>query len=95
MTARITTAVLLIVALFSAVSGFAATSATGTNTVSPALVVNVTVAKAIQLTLATGSLGTTPCAITPASDYSMTFGTVDALGITAPICGAKFPPTTP
>jgi len=57
--------------------------------------VNVTVAKAIQLTLATGSLGTTPCAITPASDYTMSFGTVDALGITTPTCGVKFAPTTP
>ena len=95
MTARTKTTFLLILMMFAAGSALAATSANGTNTVSPTLVVNVTVAKAIQLTLATGSLGTTPCAVTPASDYSMTFGTVDALGITAPTCGARFTPTTP
>ena len=95
MTARTKATFLLILMMFVAGSAFAATSATGTNTVSPTLVVNVTVAKAIQLTLATGSLGTTPCTVTPASDYSMTFGSVDALGITAPTCGAKFAPTTP
>jgi hypothetical protein len=57
----------------------------------------VSVAKAIQLTLATGSLGTTPCAVNPGGggDYSMSFGTVDALGISTPTCGARFTPTTP
>ena len=95
MTARTTVTLLLIAVMLSATSAFAATTATGTNTVSPTLVVNVTVAKAIQLTLATGTLGTTPCAVTPAADYSMTFGTVDALGITPVTCGAKFAPTTP
>lgn len=95
MTARTKAMLLLILMMFAAGSALAATTGTATNTVSPILVVNVTVVKAIQLTLATGSLGTTPCAITPASDYSMSFGTVDALGITAPTCGKSFAPTTP
>jgi len=97
MTARSTAAALLLVAvMLSAAAGFAATSATGTNTVSPTLVVNVTVAKAVRLTLATGALGT-PCAVNAggSGDYNMSFGTVDALGITPPICGASFAPTTP
>jgi hypothetical protein len=71
----------------------AATSAVNTNTVSPALVVNVTVQKAIQLTLATG----TGCAVNAGGggDYSISLGTVDALAINAPACGSKFAPTTP
>jgi hypothetical protein len=87
----------LVIALGCTPIGFAATSATGTNTVSPTLVVNVTVAKAIQLTLATGALGSTPCAVNAGGggDYNVSFGTVDALGITAPTCGAHFTPTTP
>ena len=87
----------LLMAVAAAPTLFAGTSATGTNTVSPTLVVNVTVAKAVRLTLATGSLGTTPCAVNAGGggDYNMNFGTVDALGITAPTCGAQYTPTTP
>jgi hypothetical protein len=63
---------------------FAVTSATNTNTISPTLKV---------LTLATG----TQCAVTAGggADYSMNFGNVDALGITAPACGSQYVPTTP
>jgi hypothetical protein len=69
---------------------FASTSAANTNTISPTLVVGVTVQKAISLTLASGS----GCTVTAASDYSMSFGTVDALAINN-TCGSKFAPTTP
>jgi hypothetical protein len=75
-------------------SAVASTEATGASTVSPTLAVSATVQKAIRLTLSQGPSGTA-CAVTTASDYSMTFGTVDALGINAPNCGAKFAPTNP
>jgi len=74
-------------------AAFAATDGVNTNTVSPTLQVSVTVQKAIRLTLSTGTSGTT-CAVNTASDYSISFGNVDALGINTP-CGAKFDPTTP
>jgi hypothetical protein len=73
---------------------FAATSAVNASTVSPTLVISVTVQKAIGLTLSQGASGGA-CAVTTASDYSMSFGNVDALGINTPTCGAKFDPTTP
>ena len=94
---RVRFILMLPVVLCFAISAFAGTSVTGTNTISPTLVVNVTVAKAIQLTLATGSLGSTPCAVNAGGggDYNMSFGTVDALGISTPTCGARFAPTTP
>jgi hypothetical protein len=69
---------------------FASTSAANTNTISPTLVVNVTVQKAISLMLASGS----GCTVSAASDYSVSFGTVDALAINNS-CGSKFAPTTP
>ena len=72
----------------------AATTAVNASTVSPTLVVSATVQKAIGLTLSTGT-GGGACTVTTASDYSMSFGNVDALGINTPTCGAKFDPTTP
>jgi len=97
MAARSTAVLLLVAALLFATAASAATQATGTNTVSPTLVVNVNIATAIRLTLATGALGGTPCAVNAGGggDYSMSFGTVDALGISAPSCGTQFTPTTP
>jgi hypothetical protein len=83
----------LLVALL-ATPAFAATDAVNASSVSPTLQVNVTVQKAIRLTLSQGASGTA-CAVTAASDYSMNFGTVDALGINSPGCGSKFNPTTP
>jgi hypothetical protein len=82
-----------LVVISMAVPAFAATSAVNTNTVSPTLVVNVTVQKAIQLTLATG----TECAVNAGGggDYNINFGNVDALAINTPSCGNKFAPTTP
>lgn len=85
-------AVLALVAV--ATPAFAATTAVNASTVSPTLVVSVTVQKAIGLTLSQGASGGA-CAVTTASDYSMSFGNVDALGINTPACGAKFNPTTP
>jgi len=73
---------------------FASTDAVNASTVSPTLAVSATVQKALRLTLSQGASGTA-CAVTTASDYSMTFGNVDALGINTPTCGAKFDPTTP
>ena len=75
------------------IQAFASTQATGTNTVSPTLVVNVTVQNAIQLTLATG----TTCAVNAGGggDYNVNLGTVDALAVASPTCGLKFAPTTP
>jgi hypothetical protein len=59
--------------------------------------VNVSVAQTIQLTLAAGSLGSTPCAVNTGGggDYNINLGTVDALGIATPTCGAQFKPATP
>jgi len=74
-------------------SVFAATDAVNATTVAPTLQMSATVQKTVRLTLSTGTSGTT-CAVTSASDYSMNFGNVDALGINAP-CGSKFDPTTP
>jgi hypothetical protein len=77
-------------------ASFAATTATGTNTVSPTLQISATIQSAVQLTLATGTAAVTHCAVAAggATDYSMSFGTVDALGINAGACN-KFAPTTP
>ena len=60
----ITKRLMVLVGVIGTLAGlpaFASTSAANTNTVSPALVVNVTVQKAISLTLAAG----TGCAVAP------------------------------
>ncbi len=80
-----------VVGILTALPAFASTNAANTNTVSPALVVSVTVQKAISLTLATG----TGCTVSAGSDYSISLGTVDALGISNGSCGSKFAPATP
>jgi len=72
----------------------AATDAVNASTVSPTLQVSVTVQKAIRLTLSTGT-GAGACAVNTSSDYSVSFGSVDALGIGTPTCGSKFAPATP
>ena len=80
-------------------SAFAGTQAQNTNTVSPTLQISANIQKAVQLTLATGTAATPHCAVTPNAggnpDYTMNFGTVDALGINAPSCGSVFAPATP
>jgi len=83
--------------LTMASTSFAATQAANTNTVAPTLNVTATIQKAVSLTLATGTTGginhCTVVASGGASDYTMNFGTVDALGINAGNCN-KFNPVT-
>ena len=86
---RLTIVVIILVAL-AGLPVYASTDAVNTNTVSPTLVVSVTVQKAISLTLATG----TGCTVSSWSDYSISFGAVDALAINNG-CGSKFAPATP
>jgi hypothetical protein len=85
---------LVVVALAHSSTAFASNEAVNASSVSPTLQVSVTVQKAIRLTLTQGA-NAGACAMTAASDYSITFGNVDALGISTPTCGAKFSPTTP
>jgi len=84
--------------LTTASTTFAATQAANTNTVAPTLNVTATIQKAVSLTLATGTTGgISHCAVVASagpSDYTMNFGTVDALGINAGNCN-KFNPVTP
>jgi len=84
--------------LTMASTSFAATNATNNNTVAPTLQVQVTVQKAVSLTLLTGTTaGILHCTVTPTGaspDYTMDFGNVDALGINNGSCN-KFAPTTP
>jgi len=86
-------ALLLTVLVLISTQAFANTQAANASTVSPTLKINVTVQKAIQLTLSTGSM----CTVGGGSgtDYAITFGTVDALGISTPTCGSVYAPTTP
>jgi hypothetical protein len=85
----------LVVAMTTA--AFAGTQATNTNTVSPTLQIQANVQKAIRLTLSTGSAAVTHCAVVNNGgnpDYTMNFGTVDALGINTGNCNL-FAPATP
>ena len=77
-------------------AAFDGTTATNTNTVSPTLQISATVQSAIQLTLSTGTSTAIHCPVGPGAgtDYSMNFGTVDALGINKGNCN-EFAPTTP
>jgi len=80
-------------ALLMASTSFAATSATGTNTVAPTLQVSATIQSAVQLTLSTGAAAGS-CAISagPPSDFKMDFGTVDGLAINNGSCGSRYTP---
>jgi hypothetical protein len=85
----------VLVAMTSA--AFAGTQNTGTNAVSPTLQISANVQKAIRLTLSTGTAAVTHCAVVATGgspDYTMNFGTVDALGINAGNCNL-FAPVTP
>src|SRR6478752_3868685 len=78
-------------------AAFAATTATNSSTVSPTLQISATIQKAVQLTLSTGTAAVTHCTVTATGgtpDYTMNFGTVDALGINAGNCN-KFNPAVP
>jgi len=75
-------------------AAFAGTTALGATTVSPTLQISATIQSAVQLTLSTGTVAAAHCNVVPAADYTMSFGTVDALGINAGACN-KFAPVTP
>jgi type 1 fimbria pilin len=87
---------ILLAMLMAGPMALAQTQATNTNKVSPTLQVSANVQKAVQLTLSTGAVAASHCAVAAGSgtDYSMNFGTVDGLGINAGNCN-KFSPTTP
>jgi hypothetical protein len=75
-------------------AAFAGTVASNTNTVSPTLQISATVQSAVQLTLSTGTSTAKHCAVTtgaPGTDYAMSFGTVDALAISAGGCNSIAP----
>lgn len=80
--------------LTMASTSFAATTATGTNTVAPTLLVKVNVQNAVSLTLLTGTTAPLHCTVAAGADYTMDFGTVDALAISGGNCN-RFAPTTP
>jgi|SRR4051794_29581893 hypothetical protein len=79
-------------------SALAATQATNNNTVAPQLQISATIQKAVSLTLSTGTTaGVSHCAVVPTGgtpDYTMNFGTVDALAINSGNCN-KFAPAVP
>jgi len=79
-------------------TSFAATQAAGAATVAPTLNVSATIQKAVSLTLSTGTTGgVSHCSVVAGGgspDYTMNFGTVDALGINGGNCN-KFNPATP
>ena len=81
--------------LMMASTAFASTQAANVATVSPTMNMSATIQKAVSLTLNTGATaGISHCTVTAAGgspDYSLDFGTVDALGINAGNCN-KFNP---
>jgi hypothetical protein len=84
--------------VFGAVQAFGqGASAAGTNTVSATLAINVTVQKAVRLSLSGGTVGTTPCTMNnpSAGSYNVSLGNIDALAVEAPTCGKSYAPTTP
>ena len=91
--------ILLVMALtVLAPAAFAGTQATNTITVSPTLQNSAHLQSAIRLTLSTGTAATPHCTITPTGgtpDYTVSFGTVDALAINPPSCGTVFAPAVP
>lgn len=87
-----------VILVASSVTAFAATQAVNATTVSPTLQISVTIQKAVALTLSTGTTGgINHCAVAAGGgppDYTMNFGTVDALGINAGSCNV-LKPTSP
>lgn len=82
--------------LLTAPAAFAGTVATGTNTVSPTLVVNANIIDVVILTLKTGvTAGISHCTIAGGGggDFNVNFGTVDGLGVSTGNCNL-FAPTT-
>lgn len=86
--------------LMVASTSFAATqvAGAGATSVAPTLQISATIQKAVSLTLSTGNTGgISHCTVTPNGgnpDYTMDFGSVDALGINAGNCN-QFKPATP
>jgi hypothetical protein len=90
---RISLAIFLTI-LTMASSSFAGTQATNTNVVQPSVQLSANLVDAVQLTVVQGASGTA-CAIGNGGappDYTMSFGTVDALAINNGACGQKFTP---
>lgn len=89
---------LMVIAIFAfSTAAFAGTQNTNSNTVQPTLQISVNIQKAVRLTLGTGTAAVTHCAVTANGgnpDYTMNFGTVDALGINAGNCNV-FGPANP
>ena len=83
----------VLIMLITSLPVLASNEATNASTVSPTLQVSVNVVKAIRLTLTQGSQCTISTGSSP--DYTMSFGTVDALGISDANCGSKYAPATP
>ncbi len=82
--------------LMTASASFAVNGAANTNVYSPTLTVSATIQDAVNLTLSTGTTaGINHCAVAGTNPtYTMSFGTVDALGVNAGNCNL-FTPTTP
>lgn len=88
---------LILTVLAVAPVAFAGTQNTNTNTVSPTLQLSINIQKAIRLTLSTGTAAVTHCAVVNNGgnpDYTMNFGTGDALAINAGNCNV-FAPNNP
>lgn len=94
---RMTLAILATL-LTMASTTFAATQMANATTVAPTLQISATIQKAVSLTLATGTTGgISHCTVAAGAnppDYTMNFGTVDALAINNGNCN-KFAPAVP
>jgi hypothetical protein len=81
--------------LTMAPTSFATTQAANVTTIAPTMTVSATIQKAVSLTLSTGtSAAASHCTVAAGSDYTMDFGTVDALAINDGKCN-KLAPATP
>jgi hypothetical protein len=81
--------------LTMAPTSFATTQAANVTTIAPTMTVSATIQKAVSLTLSTGtSAAASHCAVAAGSDYTMDFGTVDALAISNGNCN-KLAPASP
>ena len=92
---RLFALVVMAMVLLTASSVFAATQAANVTTVAPTLQISATIQKAVALTLSTGATaGISHCAVAAGGgppDYTMSFGTVDALGINGGGCNLVKP----
>ena len=89
--------VTLMLTVLAVAPAFAGTQAANTNTVSPTLQLSINIQKAVRLTLSTGTAAVTHCTVVNNGgnpDYTMDFGTGDALGINPGSCNV-FGPANP